>query len=238
MASLMKPNSIKIPSHLVDYSIEEIHPNIFALPIKSDYQRAMLFLRSQEYYESGFEEIKGKDFDIFEFMEIYRGKKDNDVFLYPIEWMGFNVPGHIIETCIKSVFRQNSQILPTVYDYIMESIMNQIKARIGDNKRWYLIGVDQLEGNIMEHEVSHGLYYTDPDYKRVVDEMISEIPERITIALKVILIEMGYCEEVLDDEIQAYLSTQTTKEMGKIWGIKRIQKKFRRNLLARITKKA
>ena len=60
---------------LVDYELVEISPRIFALIIKDGYQRAMLFLRCQEYYESNFSEIRGKNFDLFEYMEIYRKRK-------------------------------------------------------------------------------------------------------------------------------------------------------------------
>ena len=78
---------------LVDYELKEILPQIFALKIEDGYQRAMLFLRSQEYYESAFPQIRGHHFDIFEFMEIYRGWKGLDYFSYPEDWGGFNVPG-------------------------------------------------------------------------------------------------------------------------------------------------
>ena len=57
---------------MVDYEIKEMLPKIFALKIEDGYQRAMLFMRSQEHYESAFPEIKGKHFDPFFFMETYR----------------------------------------------------------------------------------------------------------------------------------------------------------------------
>ena len=219
----------QIPN-LVEYELKEILPGIFSAIIKDDYQRAMLFLRCQEYYESAFSEIKGKNFEIFEFMEIYRKPKGNDIFMYPLDWGGFNVPGHIIETCINSVFRHSSGVYVTPYDYIMDSIVNRIKEGIKKNKRWYLIGVDKEDSKTMEHEICHGLYYTNRAYKKKTLEMVRAIPDKISKRMRDILSGMGYCKEVLNDEIQAYLSVEPTKEMSKIRGIKKLQKSFQNHL--------
>jgi hypothetical protein len=36
----------------IDYTIEEVRPNVFAVIVKDHYHRAMLFCRVQEFYES------------------------------------------------------------------------------------------------------------------------------------------------------------------------------------------
>ena len=36
----------------IEYKIEEVRPNVFAVIVKDHYHRAMLFCRVQEYYES------------------------------------------------------------------------------------------------------------------------------------------------------------------------------------------
>jgi hypothetical protein len=224
---------------LVDYELVEISPRIFALIIKDGYQRAMLFLRCQEYYESNFSEIRGKNFDLFEYMEIYRKRKGSGVFTYPNDWSGFNVPGQIIENCINDVFCQNSGLLPTGYDYIMESVISQIKGKIKPNNRWYLLGADKESSKIMEHEMCHALYYTNSKYRKEKSSMIKEMHEVISQKMRGILLNMGYCKGVLNDEIQAYLSTGLTVEMLKIRGIKKHQKEFRKHFLKyRETKKA
>jgi len=98
---------------MVDYEIKEMLPKIFALKIKDGYQRAMLFMRSQEHYESAFPEIRGNHFDIFSFMETYRKWKGTDYFSYPDDWAGFNVPGDIVEACTKHVLDARNGLFPT-----------------------------------------------------------------------------------------------------------------------------
>ena len=89
--------------NMVDYEIKEIIPSVYAVKVEDGYQRAMLFLRSQEHYESAFPEIKGHHFDIFSFMEIYRKWKGLEYFSYPDDWTGFNVPCHVVESCTNYV---------------------------------------------------------------------------------------------------------------------------------------
>ena len=216
---------------LVDYEPVEISPRIFALVIKDGYQRSMLFLRCQEYYESNFSEIRGKDFDLFEYMEIYRKRKGSEIFTYPEDWSGFNVPGQIIEKCINSVFSQNSGLSPTKYDYIMKSVISQIKGKIKANSKWYLLGTDKESNEIMEHEMCHALYYTNNKYRKEKSDMIKEVSDKITQKMREILLSMGYCKSVINDEIQAYLSTRLTREMLKIRGVKKTQKEFRKHFL-------
>lgn len=68
---------------LVKYKIKKILPKIYAVKVKDPYERAMLFMRAQEFYESQFSEIKGQNFDIFNFMNIYRKWAKKSYFSYP-----------------------------------------------------------------------------------------------------------------------------------------------------------
>jgi len=40
---------------------------------------------------------------------------------------------------------------------------------------WYLIGADTLKSSTMNHEIAHGLYYTNLKYKVEMDYLISHI---------------------------------------------------------------
>ena len=75
--------------------------------------------------------------------------------------------------------------------------------------KWYLIGADTLKSKTMDHEIAHGLYYTNKQYKKNCDELISKIKPTHYNKLKKILIMMGYVGEkkIIDDEIQAFMST-------------------------------
>jgi len=211
---------------LVDYELKEILPQIFALKIEDGYQRAMLFLRSQEFYESAFPQIRGKHFDIFEFMEIYKEWKLLDHFSYPADWAGFNVPGAIIEECIGHVLDQANGISATPYDKIMGDIVKGIRSKIGSEAKFYLLGVDAFESRTMNHELAHGLYHVNEEYKTRTSELVSALPSKVFEGMREHLLGMGYCEEVIPDEIQAYMATGLHGKMNLIRGIKSRTKDF------------
>ena len=211
---------------IIDYSIKEISPKIFAVRVKDGYQRAMLFLRSQEHYESPFSGIRGKHFDIFEYMEIYRKWKGVEYFSYPDDWTGFNVPGEIVENCVDHVLDARNGLFPTPYDYIMKGITMFVKGGINAKDRYYLIGVDEFEGRTMDHEIAHGLYYVNEEYRDSVSSLILQIPKGVYTKMCEIILDMGYDGSVVDDEIQAYMSTGLISSMSKIKGIKEIEKIF------------
>lgn len=214
---------------LVKYEIKKVIPRIYAVKVSDPYERAMLFMRVQEFYESQFDGIQGHHFEMFQFMEIYRKWAKKGYFSYPEDWVGFNVPGEIAEACTKHVLKASNRLLSTPYDFIMKEIIDTIREENGGEK-YYIIGVNKFKSQLMDHEVSHGLYYVDGDYKKSCLDLISEtLTNRKYQTLKKIIMKMGYSEEVIDDEIQAYLSTGIYPQMEKIKGIKDISKKFKKN---------
>lgn len=213
---------------MVDYKLKKIIPGIYAVKIKDPYQRAMLFLRSQEFYESQFDQIRGTHFDFFEFMDIYRKWRKKDYFSYPEEWVGFNVPGHIVENCTNFVLDARNGISSTPYDRVMRDIISSIRKEV-KNSKFYLIGVNKFESKLMDHELSHGLFYIDSQYQKDCLKLTKKIPRKIYKSLKKAIVKMGYGEEVVDDEIQAYLSTGLYPSMKKIEGIGKYSKLFKAN---------
>ena len=215
---------------MVDYELKEILPNIFAVRVEDGYQRAMLFVRSQEHYESAFPEIRGKHFDMFSFMETYRKWKGMEYFSYPDDWAGFNVPGEFVELCTKHVLDARNGLFPTPYDYIMDSVISSIKSKIGPDTKYYLLGVDNFDSRTMDHELAHGLYHVNLKYKVSTYELVLGLSKKIFEGMERILLDMGYCDDVVCDEIQAYMSTGLSPDMSKIRGIKKETKVFRENL--------
>jgi hypothetical protein len=74
----------------------------------------------------------------------------------------------------------------------------------------------------MDHEIAHGLYYTNKDYQVEVKNLISKIKPTHYEKLRKKLIKMGYVDDkkIIDDEIQAFMSTGLyngleTKELKK-----------------------
>jgi predicted unusual protein kinase regulating ubiquinone biosynthesis (AarF/ABC1/UbiB family) len=72
-----------------------------------------------------------------------------------------------------------------------------------------LIGADSFDGHVMNHEIAHGLYYTNKQYKKNCDDLISKIKKKDYNLMKKKLLEIGYSNDkkIIDDEIQAFMST-------------------------------
>lgn len=194
---------MRIKTTLVSGVVKEIKPNIYGVIIPDDYERAMLFCRYQEYYESPYREIRSKFFTLEDFMNLYRKKRKNKVFQYPNDWAGFNIPSHIIMSAFDT-FGQNLNN----YDLIMKEILYYCEGQSNGNP-YYLIGVDKQKSKTMNHEIAHGLYYTNKAYKTKVDELISNIPKNEYNLVKKELLNLGYVNKksIIDDEIQAFFST-------------------------------
>ena len=214
----------------MEYKIKEVLPRIFAVEVGDSYNRAMLFLRSQEFYESPFEDFRGHHFDVFDFMVRYREWKGLDYFSYPEDWGGFNVPGELAEVCTKHAI-VGYDMLPTKYDRIMHQIIKDVKAQVPDGEKYYLLGVDSFESSrTMQHELAHGLYYVNGAYKQEMAYLVANLPLDIHHAMRMILIDMGYCDDVIADEIQAYMATGLMANMGEIPGIREELDKFKQVL--------
>jgi hypothetical protein len=190
----------------IDYKIEEVRPNVFAVIVKDHYHRAMLFLRVQEFYESPNPEFRGKNFNIWDYIEWY-SRRNNDVFTYTYDWGGFNIPLKTAWDCYEKLKENESP-----YDAVMDDIIRTIEMTMFNKKNtrnWngYIIGADSTESDTFEHEICHGLYATNKQYKELVDEVTIAIPFREYQIFRKNLLDMGYNGIVIDDEIQAYLST-------------------------------
>jgi hypothetical protein len=197
----IKPIKMKI-----DYKIEEVRPNVFAVIVKDHYHRAMLFCRVQEFYESPNPQFRGKNFSIWDYIEWY-SREHGDVFTYTFDWGGFNIPLKTAWDCYEKLREDESP-----YDEVMESIIRTIELKMfykKNTRNWnaYIIGTDSTESDTFEHEVCHGLYATNKDYKKLVDEVTLTISTKDYQTFRNNLIEMGYTDKVIDDEIQAYLTT-------------------------------
>ncbi len=190
----------------IDYKIEEVRPNVFAVVVPDHYHRAMLFCRVQEYYESPNPEFRGKNFSIWDYIEWY-SREHRDVFTYTFDWGGFNIPLKTAWDCYEKLREHESP-----YDEVMESIIRTIELKMfykKNTRNWnaYIIGADSTESDTFEHEICHGLYATNKEYKLLVDEVTETISTKDYLTFKNNLIKMGYTNGVIDDEIQAYLST-------------------------------
>jgi hypothetical protein len=199
---------MKINHPLVKGTVQEIIPKVFCVFVEDSYQRSMLFCRYQEFYESPFKEIRNKFFTWEDYMMIYKTKNKRELFTYPTDWSGYNIPSKVISKALSTFDRDKGS-----YDEIMNSIWyyceNYPLKFDKPRTKWYLIGTNKKDIQTMNHEIAHGLYYTDKNYRKSCEKLLSRIKGKDYSFLKKSLIKMGYADddEILDDEIQAFMST-------------------------------
>lgn len=189
----------------IDYKIEEVKPNIFAVVVPDRYHRAMLFCRVQEFYESPNPQFRGKNFSIWDYIEWY-SREHNNTFTYTSDWSGFNIPLKTAWDCFEKL-----REFETPYDEVMNNIIRTIELKMfykKNTRNWnaYIIGAGSTEGDTFQHEICHGLYATNKQYKQLVDEVTETIEWQDYFQFGKNLLDMGYTTGVVPDEIQAYLA--------------------------------
>ena len=192
----------------IKYELNEIYPKVFLVTIDSAYDLAMTFCRVQEFYESSFEEIRGKHFNMTEFQRMYSMKFGDGCFTYPIDWAGFNVPSYIIDKCYgyEKTFNDINQ-----YDDIIQEIDHKITNSNTNAPKYYLIGSQPDARTTVDHEVAHAFYYLYPKYKKASNEITNKISEKSKNKIKKWLLSIGYNDKVFKDELQAYLTADLDK---------------------------
>lgn len=196
---------------LISYKLYRILPKIYAVEIKNQYDRGMLFCCFQEFYESPYDEIRGKYFTLTQFMKMYNEKRNDTLFRYTLDWVGYNIPSKVLSSALDRV---------EAYEYseYMEDIY--VDCRVDSDKcghnpdDFYLIGIDDVNSELCDHEIAHGLYYTNKEYRKEIDQLIGQMSESKYEKLRKSMIKIGYQDKmsIIDDEIQAYMIDSKNKK--------------------------
>lgn len=170
---------------------------IYHLSFKTQYLLASTFLRFQEFYESP--KFAGKVFTLEEFMDWYASVKGN--FTYFTDWSGFNIPSDVLEP-----FKRGSFDPLTRKEAMLLEMFRDVPPP------FYIIAT--YEPTSILHEIVHGLYFVDQEYRRKVQEKMAQLDLG---KLRALLLGMGgYNEKVADDETNAFLLTGLTEEMSRL----------------------
>lgn len=198
---------MKINHPLVKGTVKEVLPNVHCVIVDDDYDRAMLFCRYQEFYESPYKQFRGKYFTWAQYMRHYKIDRKEKVFTYPFDWLGYNIPSHILEGGLDTFYKETEydEIMNDIYYHCENYPLRFEKPRTD----WYLIGASSKNLRTMNHEIAHGLYYTNKEYKKLVDNLVKEIKPSHYSKIKKVLLKIGYANDkkIIDDEIQAFMST-------------------------------
>lgn len=204
---------------MIKYKIRTVREGVFALVVPDNYDRAMLFWRVQEFYESPCKKFRGGRFSVWDYAKWYAVKYEGS-FSYPADFVGFNFPLVVAKKC----YEVND--LETPYDREMSAIINSIFV---NGQRQYLIGAESLKGDTFDHEMAHAMYYIDMAYRNEMDEVTRSLPDEALSRLKKNLLKIGYHKGVIKDEIQAYMATELSEKVCK--GVPRsreIHKRYKR----------
>ncbi len=184
------------------YKLSKYLDSIYLVQFEWSYDLAMTFLRYQEYYESTNTNIRGKQFTIIQYIDWYvKEMCDNGPFSYHEDWSGFNIPSTIVDEV-----RQLGILDLNHHDARMFDIYDEARRIHGDGD-FYLIGITEDDDRTLEHEVAHGLYHVDAEYKAEINAIWDSLTHQSKSLLKEYLLDAGYPDKVHIDEAQAYLST-------------------------------
>ena len=160
--------------------------------ISADSQQELgeTFIRFQEYYESNNQQFKNKIFTIGQLKQWYSETYGYDG--YAEHWSGFNLPSVALKP-----FRSGLFDPLTIYE---QNLLDSLRYR-QDN--FYIIGAQNK--SVLRHELSHSLYAYSEKYRNEINSYIKKYNAGFKTIKKHIL-DMGYCTDVLNDEIQAYVT--------------------------------
>ena len=208
---------LKRKTKLITYEVHRTLPGVYTVVVPDRYERAMLFVRYQEFYESPYKEFQGKKFNLLEFMNHYRKDRGCSYFSYTADWSGYNIPSDSLLKCVLSVSDSNP------YDKEMTDIVIAIASDLQKiwcdrtkKHKFYVIGVDSTESSVMDHEIAHSLFFTDKSYKKEMTNLVNKLNPKKREKITDYLLKIGYRQQVIVDEIQAFMSTGLTEEMEKI----------------------
>jgi hypothetical protein len=182
--------------------------NCILLEFKKQKDLALSFCRVQEYYESDKVELKGQFFTFEQF--IYSQMNDDGKIDYFDFWEGFNIPGEVWDTWLTGITQCGHL---TYYEH---ELNNTIMLNSEDSSKCYIIGAIEGDRITINHEIAHALYHTNLNYREKIDILLKEFSEKQKNEykkLKDVLREMRYGENVIDDEIHAYLTTSRKREL-------------------------
>ena len=191
---------------------EILVPGVIHLQGVTQYDISSMFMRLQEFYESACG-LQNKYFELEELMDAYATNEHSHNFTYTTDWAGFNVPGNIVDK-----FRKTYNGYMTVKEELLFDLLDgHLAEEDGRYKnKYYLIGTyaECLEVSYyVYHEMCHALWYMYSDFKTASRKLVRSLPKSDYTILREKLIEDGYHSKVIDDEINAYLSTSSMSDI-------------------------
>jgi hypothetical protein len=176
----------------------------------------LTFMRFQEHYESANPKFRNHIFTVGQLRHWYSETYGSNS--YHVHWVGFNFPSKVLIPFKEGLF---DPLTPEE-----NRLLDLLRYR---NDHFYIIGAQN--NSILRHELSHALYASNIEYRQEIDEFLHKNKSKLKQTNKYIL-DKGYCKDVLNDEIQAYITDNDDTELINmtdplvIAGINKIFKKY------------
>lgn len=169
----------------------------------NQFDLAFTFMRIQECYEHRDQHRQNKFFTLEEVIENYAEEGPTGKFSYLDDWHGFNLNGESLEV-FKTLYKNDLTKKEKALIEIVERAVQYEEAATYDGK-YYLIGT--VSDIYLDHEIAHGMYHLYADYKKDSDKLTRKLPKSYRTAVYAMLKDYGYADNVLDDELNAYVAT-------------------------------
>lgn len=157
----------------------------------------LTFMRFQEYYESTNPKFRNNIFTVGQLRQWYSEEYGSNS--YHTHWIGFNLPSSVLIPFKDGLFDP----LTTEEHRLLDLFRYR-------SDKFYIIGAQN--NSTLRHELAHALYSSDTKYKNEIDNFIKKNNRKLQKTIKHIL-KKGYCKEVINDEIQAYVTDNDDSEI-------------------------
>jgi hypothetical protein len=182
---------------------------IYTLDCEDRWDLGMLFIRPQEYVESVNPEFRGHVFNLDSFKLWYsQTYNEGGKFNYPNDWAGYNVSGK----ALRAVFIDKRPEDFNAWDSFMVKVASLVRQHVNHDD-YYLIGA--ADESAKNHELAHALWNTNKTYRDAQKEALASIPGEARAMFHMNISKMGYSDEVIEDELHAYLGTDMHSEVAK-----------------------
>jgi hypothetical protein len=182
----------------------------------SQEELGLTFMRFQEHYESANPNFRDNIFTLGQLRHWY--SETYGANNYHTTWIGFNFPSKVLIPFRDGLFDPLT---------VEENKLLELFRYRRDN--FYIIGAQN--NSTLRHELSHALYASNKKYKLEIDTFLKKNQKKLKDTNTYIL-EKGYCKEVLNDEIQAYITDNDDNKLinitcsSVIAGVNKIYQKY------------
>ena len=140
--------------------------------------------------------------------------KDDGSINYFNYWSGFNIPGDVFKEWFQKEMSDKTKW--------ETALAQEVALKLDMDSPFYVIGGKKGDMNVIDHEIAHALYYMDESYKAEMEEMNYNFFKQHRMQYSKMvkkLKKMGYGENVIKDEVQAYMSTSKKSELVNDFGL-------------------